>query len=104
MPPSVAASLAPVPIHRPAGQPQLLLNFIEQLEGLPPGPVNLVDEGEDRDVPHPEHLKQFAGLGLESHGAVLEHHRVIRGCQGAVCVFREILVAGVSSRLIVLPP
>ena len=82
-----AVATADRPVHRPAGQAQLLLDLIEQLQGLAPRPVHLVDEGEDRDAPHAAHLKQFAGLGLQALGRVFQHHRVVGGGQGAVGVF-----------------
>ena len=82
------------PIHRPAGQAQVLLDFIQQIQGLPPRAIHLVDEGEDRNAPHAAHLEQLAGLRLEALRGVLEHHRVIGGRQGAVGVLRKVLVAG----------
>ncbi len=92
--PTETVAAADRPVHRPAGQAQLALDLIEQLQGLPPRPVHLVDEGEDRDAPHAAHLEQLAGLGFKALGGVLEHHRVVGGGQGAVGVLREVLVAG----------
>ena len=89
-----AVAAADRPIHRPAGEPQFLLDLIDQLEGLPAGPVHLVDEGEDRDPPHPADLEQFAGLGFQALRGVLEHHRVVGRGEGAVGVLGEVLVAG----------
>jgi hypothetical protein len=56
--------------------------------------VDLVDEGDDRHVAQAADLEQLARLRLDALGGV-EHHdgRVDRG-QGAVGVFREVLVAG----------
>ena len=75
------------PVHGPGQQLQLLLDFIEQLERVPARPVHLVDERENRDLPHAADLKQLAGLGFQAFGRVLQHHGVVRRRQGSVGVF-----------------
>ena len=73
---------------------QLPLHFLAQLQGIPGLPVHLVDKGEDGDVAHGAHLKELAGLGLYTLGAVDDHDGGVRRHQRAVGVLREVLVAG----------
>ena len=82
------------PVHRVGLDAQLLLQLLQQLEGVPRLPIHLVDKGEDGDVPHGAHLEQLAGLGLHALGRINDHHRAVRGHEGAVGVLGEVLVAG----------
>ena len=75
------------PVHGPGCEPEFRLDFIQQCQRLPARPVHLVDEGKDRDVPHPAHLEQLSGLGLEPFGGVLQHHCVVCCSEGAIGVF-----------------
>jgi hypothetical protein len=99
----MSRSKRPEQTRRKAMLSRCMVDLIEQLEGLAPRPVHLVDEGEDRDAPHAADLEQLAGLGLEALGRVFQHHRVVGGGEGAVGVFEKSWWPGVSSRLIVLP-
>ena len=58
------------------------------------GLVELVDEGEDRDVPHAADLEQLARLRLDALRRVEHHHRAVGRGERAVGVFAEVLVAG----------
>jgi hypothetical protein len=51
-------------------QPQLVADLVEQLERLPPRPVELVEEREQRDAPVPADLEQLARLRLDALGDV----------------------------------
>ena len=85
---------------RPTGQVsgrgierERLLDLVEQVERIAALAVELVDEGDDRDVAQPADLEQLARLRLDALGGVDHHHgRVDRG-QGPVGILREVLVA-----------
>ena len=81
------------PVHGPWRQPQFGFDLIKKAEGFPPGPIHLVDEGEDRNLPHAADLEQLPGLRFKALGGVLEHHGVIGCREGSIGVFGEILVA-----------
>ena len=73
---------------------QHLFQLLHQLEGIPAGPVQLVDEGEDGDGTHAADVEELDGLGLHALGCIDEHHGAVRGDQGAVGVLGKVLVAG----------
>jgi hypothetical protein len=73
--------------------PEELLHFVDELDGIPARPVQLVHEGEDGELALPGHAEQLLGLLLHALGAVQQHHHGIRGREGAVGVLAEILVA-----------
>ena len=56
--------------------------------------VQLVDEGDDRDVAQAADLEQLQRLRLDALGGVQHHDGAVGGGQGAVGVFREVLVPG----------
>ena len=80
------------PIHRIAGDAQYFFQFFQQIKGLPAITVQLVDEGEDRDIAVLNHFKEFFGLGLDTLGRVHNHHGRIHGHQGPIGILGEILV------------
>ncbi len=55
--------------------------------------VQLVDEGDDRDVAQAADLEQLQRLRLDALGGVQHHDGAVGGGQGAIGVFREVLVA-----------
>ena len=55
--------------------------------------VQLVDEGDDRNVAQAADLEQLQRLRLDALGGVQHHDGAVGGGQGAIGVFREILVA-----------
>jgi hypothetical protein len=81
------------PGHGHGIERQQLADLVEQLEGVAPLAVELVDEGDDRHVAQAADLEQLAGLGLDALGRVDHHDRGIDRRQGAVGVFAEVLVA-----------
>ena len=82
------------PVHGVGLDAQLLLQLVQQVEGVLGLPVHLVDEGEDGDVPHGADLEELPRLGLHALAAVDDHDRRVRGHEGAVGVLGEVLVAG----------
>ena len=55
--------------------------------------VQLVDEGDDRDVAQAADLEQLQRLRLDALGGVQHHDGAVGGGQGAIGVFGEVLVA-----------
>ena len=62
--------------------------------GSRPGPVPLVDEGEQRQAALAAHLEQLQRLGLDALGRVEHHDRGVGRGQHAVGVLGEVAVAG----------
>jgi hypothetical protein len=91
-PPEVAG----VP-HRPRDRHRLevepRLDLVEQRQPVEPGPVPLVDEGEEGHVAGPAHLEELEGLGLDALGGVEDHDGGVDGGQHAVGVLGEVAVA-----------
>ncbi|MNY10036.1 hypothetical protein D3C86_1429900 [compost metagenome] len=81
------------PVHGARADAQHLLQLVHQVEGVPAEAVELVDEGEDRDLAQAADLEQLLGLGLDALGRVDQHDRRVHGRQRAVGVLREVLVA-----------
>ena len=81
------------PVHRIAGDTQHFFQFFQQIKGLPAITIQLVDEGEDRDIAVLNHFKEFFGLGLDTLGRVHNHHGRIHGHQGPIGILGEILVS-----------
>ena len=82
------------PDHRRGVERQLRFDLVEQLEGMPALAVDLVDEGDDRDVAQPAHLEELSRLRLDALGGVDHHDGGIDRRQRAVGVLGKILVAG----------
>ena len=84
--------------HRPGDrrgvEGELRLDLVEQLEGVPCLAVDLVDEGDDRNVAEPADLEELSRLGLDAFRGVDDHDGGIDRCQRAVGVLGKILVAG----------
>ena len=78
--------------HRP--QPDRLLHLVEQLEGLPAGPVPLVDERDHRDPARAADVEQLERLRLQALRGVEQHHRGVDGGEHPVGVLGEVAVAG----------
>ena len=87
-------ALADRPGDRHGADPEHLLDFVEQVDRLAPGTVQLVDEGEDGDAAAAADLEQLLRLRLDSLGGVDQHHRRVRRGQRAVGVLGKVLVAG----------
>ena len=72
---------------------QRIGHFVEQLEPRLALAIDLVDESDDRHRAQPADFEQLARLRLDPFGRIEHHHRRIDRRQGAVGVFREVLVA-----------
>ena len=72
---------------------QLLLDLVEDLEGVARLAVHLVDEGDDRNVAQAADLEQFQRARLDALGAVDHHDGEVDGRQRAVGVVGKVLVA-----------
>ena len=75
-----------------AGDPEDLLDLVHQVERVAAGPVQLVHERRDRDLPHPADLEELDRLRLDPLGGVDEHDGAVGGGEGAVSVFAEVVV------------
>ena len=82
------------PVERGARHVEHALDLVEQIERLAPVAVELVDEGDDRQLAGAADLEQLDRLRLDALGAVDEHHRAVGRGQGAVGVLAEVVVAG----------
>ena len=87
-------ALADRPGDRRCVERQLLLDLVEDFEGVARLAIHLVDEGDDRDVAQPADLEQFQRARLDALGGVDDHDGRIDGRQRAVGVVGKILVAG----------
>ena len=82
------------PVHGIRPDAQDVLDLLHELEGVSRVVVELVDEGEDGDVPECADLEELLGLGLDALCAVDDHDRGVGGHEGPVGVLREVLVPG----------
>jgi small GTP-binding protein len=82
------------PVDRRRVERERLFDFIEQIERIARFAVQLVDEGDDRDVPHAAHLEELAGPRLDALRRVDHHDGGIDRSQRPVGVFRKVLVPG----------
>ena len=81
------------PVHRTCGDPQLLLDIIQQLKGIVGISVQLIDKGKDRYMTHHTYLKELSCLRLHALGGVDHHHRRIRRHQRPVSILRKVLMS-----------
>ena len=72
---------------------EFLLDFVQQVEGILAGAVELVYEDDHRGLPHAADVHQLAGLGLDAFGAVDDDDYGVHGRQRAVGIFGEVFVA-----------
>ena len=75
-------------------QRQLLLDLVEDLEGIAAFAVHLVDEGDDRDVAHAADFEELQRARLDTLGGVDDHDGGIDGRQRAIGIVGEVLVTG----------
>jgi len=87
---------------RPADRPgdrrgverQLLLDLVQNFEGIAAFAVHLVDEGDDRNVAHAADFEELQRARFDTLGGIDDHDgRVDRG-QRAIGIVGEVLVAG----------
>ena len=81
------------PVDRAGRDAKLLLNIVEQLEGVVRVTVHLIDKGKNRNMAHDTDLEQLARLCLYSFGCIDDHHGRICRHQGTVRILREILMS-----------
>jgi hypothetical protein len=81
------------PVHRRRPEPDPLLDLVEQLKRLPPGPVPLVHERHHGHVPRAAHVEQLQRLRLQALRRVEQHDRAVHGLEHPVGVFGEVRVA-----------
>ena len=74
------------PVDRTGRNAKFLFNLIYQVKSVPGVPVELINESENRNVPHRADLKQFAGLGFHALAAVDDHDGRICRHQGTIGV------------------
>ena len=72
---------------------QLLFQLVEQIEGVAPLAVHLVDEDDDGRAAHATDGHQLARLCLHAFSSVNHDNGRINGCQRAKGVFGKVLVA-----------
>ena len=71
---------------------QLLLELVEQVEGVASLAVHLVEEDDDGCVAHAAHLHELTCLRLHTLGRVDHDDGRVDGCERAVGVLGEVLV------------
>ena len=81
------------PIDRHGFDAQNIFDFTEQIEGVLPVAIHLIDESEDGDFAHPADFEESSGLGFHALGRVNQHDRAVGGYQRPVGVFAEIAMA-----------
>jgi hypothetical protein len=87
-------AIADRPVHRDRLDPERRLDLVEQLERVLGRSIQLVDEREDRRVPHLRDIEELQRLRLDAAGRIQHHHGTVDGGQCPVGVLGEILVAG----------
>jgi len=75
------------------GNAEDALDLVHEVERVLAGPVELVHERHDWDLPHPADLEELDRLRLDALRAVDEHDGGVGGRERAVGVFREVVVA-----------
>ena len=81
------------PVHRRRGNAKRLLEVVHQLQRILGRPVELVDEGENRQPVAPADLEELPRLGLDTIGRVDDHHNAVGGDEGPVGVLAEVVVS-----------
>ena len=73
---------------------ELFFQLVEQIEGIAPFAVHLVDVDNHGRLAHAAHFHEFARLRFDTFGAVDHDDGRIYCCQGAERILGEILVTG----------
>ena len=92
------------PVNGRGGEFQNLFDLIEQFDRIAYGAIHLVHKADDRRVAQAADIHQLDGAILDALGAVDNHQRGIHRGQGAVGVFREVLVPGGVEQVYQPPP
>ena len=85
--------IADRPVHRRRRDAERRLDVVHQRERIFRGPVELVDERQNRQPMSPADLVQLPRLRLDAVGRVDHHHDAVGRDQRAVGVLAEVLVA-----------
>jgi hypothetical protein len=72
---------------------KLGFQLVQELEGVPTLTVQLINEDDDRRCPHAADLHEFLGLLLHALDAVHDQDHAVHGCERAIGVLGEVLVA-----------
>ena len=89
-PPEALAAVVGGPGHRVDADAEDVFDLADQLEGLAPRPVHLVDEREDGHLPLLADAKELLRLRLDALGAVEEHDRPVDRVERPVRVLAEV--------------
>ena len=98
--PGEIAAAAERPSQRRDIEGERLFDLVEEIEGIAAFAVELVDEGDDRNVAQAADLEQFAGARLDALCRVDHHDRRIDRAQGAIGIFGKVFVAGSVEEII----
>jgi hypothetical protein len=67
-----------------------VLKFIQKIEGVTSGTIELVHEGKDGDSAASTDFEEFSGLGFDSFGGIDDHDCGIDGGQDSVGIFGKV--------------
>jgi len=70
------------------------LDFLNDIERITAFAVQFIDEGNNRNISKAADFEEFQRLRLNPFGDIQHHDGAIRRGEGAVGVFREVLMAG----------
>jgi hypothetical protein len=81
------------PVDRAGRDSEFFFNVVQKIKAVFRVPVEFIDKGKNRNMPHDTDLEQLPRLRLHAFAGVYHHDCRIRSHQSAVSVFREILMA-----------
>ena len=87
-------SAADGPVHGIGADAEFLLQLFQQIIGAARLTVQLVDEGEDGNMPHGADAEKLSGLRLNALRRVNDHDGGVGSHEGAVGVLRKVLMPG----------
>ena len=76
------------PVHGVGSDTKFLFQLVDEVKGITRLVVELVDEGEDRDMAHRANLEELARLRLDTLCGINHHHGTVRCHQGTVGILR----------------
>ena len=91
--PTELLRIAHRPVHRRRRDAERRLDIVHERERVFCGPIELVDERQDRQAMSPADLVQLSGLRLDAVRRVNHHHDAVGRDQRSVGILAEILVA-----------
>ena len=72
---------------------QLVFKLIQQIERILTLTVHLIDEYDDRRIPHAANLHQFQGLSLYTFGSIHHDDNTVNSSQRSISILSKILVS-----------